>query len=366
VTYASTVLADSPTGYWKLNESAGPTATDSASSPHNGTYAGTGVTYSVAGPLSDGSADTVVTLASTGQVSVAAFANLPIPLSIEFWLKTTASINGGTYIEHGDTASTGFRVMDAGGVGGVNGQMAFRCQGVGTIVLSTSTNYNDGNWHHVVITHDSINTRFYKDGVADGAPANTNTETSSSATLYIGCRNNADSFINGSIGQVAVYGSVLSAATVLAHYYAGLAVQRVRPAADVSDGNWLNEAGSNTNLYASIDEVTASAIEYIESSASPASADVAKVRLEPLTDPAVGTGHIVRYQYLKNQTGGDTINLTVTLRQADGTTSVASQGHTNISAVTDGSFTLSSGEADSIPSADYGVGLILEFSAVKA
>jgi len=46
--YAQTVLADGPLGYWRLNESAGPTAYDAVGA-HNGTYA-SGATPGVPGP----------------------------------------------------------------------------------------------------------------------------------------------------------------------------------------------------------------------------------------------------------------------------------------------------------------------------
>jgi hypothetical protein len=46
--YAATVLADNPIGYWRLNESAGPTAVD-ATGAHNGSYA-SAATLGVAGP----------------------------------------------------------------------------------------------------------------------------------------------------------------------------------------------------------------------------------------------------------------------------------------------------------------------------
>jgi hypothetical protein len=46
--YAANVLADNPIGYWRLNETAGPTAVDTTGA-HNGTYA-TGATPGVVGP----------------------------------------------------------------------------------------------------------------------------------------------------------------------------------------------------------------------------------------------------------------------------------------------------------------------------
>lgn len=64
--------------------------------------------------------------------------------------------------------------------------------------------------------------------------------------------------------------------------------QFARPSSDVADGNWLNEADSGTNLYASIDEETASDVDYIKSGASPAN-DTCTVGLGALSTPVSGT-----------------------------------------------------------------------------
>src|SRR5215216_5013026 len=45
-----------------------------------------------------------------------------------------------------------------------------------------------------------------------------------------------------------------------------MAVQVGAPISDVTDGSWLNELGTNTNLYASLDESVASDTDYIISS----------------------------------------------------------------------------------------------------
>jgi hypothetical protein len=139
--------------------------------------------------------------------------------------------------------------------------------------------------------------------------------------------------------------------------------QTVAPTADISAGAWTPSAGGS--LFATIDENPFSDSDYDQSGLSPASADEMKVRLAPLVDPAVGTGHNVSYRYKKNATGGDRIDLTVTLYAANGTTVIKSWTHTNIDAVTSQTQTLTGTEADSIPSADYATGLVLGFSAIK-
>jgi hypothetical protein len=164
---------------------------------------------------------------------------------------------------------------------------------------------------------------------------------------------------NVSLTGEAILSVIAASATATA---AGRFVQLVYVGADVSDGGWTGQDGGTT-LSTYIDEQTADDADYIRSLTSPVSADEAKIRLAALNDPGVGTGHIVRYRYGKDQSGGDAINLTVKLYDTDGTTLIASQTHTNIAdGWIDGSFTLSEAEANAIT--DYS-GLVLGFSAVK-
>lgn len=141
--------------------------------------------------------------------------------------------------------------------------------------------------------------------------------------------------------------------------------QEASPDGDVADGSWLNEAGSNVNLFASIDEDTSGGAgdsDFIRSSASPVAADIAKFSLGPLTDPSGNTSHKVRYRYGKDVTAGDVLNLTVRLKQ--GATEIASWVHADIPVgPVNAEQTLTGPQADAIT--DYNA-LELWFEAVKA
>lgn len=91
-----------------------------------------------------------------------------------------------------------------------------------------------------------------------------------------------------------------------------LADQLLPPVADTTDGNWTNQGGSGTNMYASIDDTDNDA-DYIQSEIGPASSPVV-VRLQGGTDPRLSTRHRLTYRYAK-QGGIQVINLTVQLRQ---------------------------------------------------
>jgi hypothetical protein len=167
--------------------------------------------------------------------------------------------------------------------------------------------------------------------------------------------------LKGSAGLVTVWARGRLTVTAVA----GVPGQTAAPVSDVGIWSWTDADGATVNLYQTVDEVVASDADYVQSALAP-TADLCRLRLAPLTDPAVGTGHIVSYRYRKDTTGGDQVDLIVRLYRADGTTVVASQTHTNVPATaTDGSFTLSSLEADSIPAGDYATGLVIGLEATS-
>src|SRR5215217_3066631 len=139
------------------------------------------------------------------------------------------------------------------------------------------------------------------------------------------------------------------------------ATQTGVPISDVTDGSWLNELGSNTNLFASIDETVASDTDYIISSAlSSGVSDTCEVGLTALNDPVSSSSHTVAYRYRAQGVG--TMNLTVRLMQ--GASIIASWTHTSVSTTyAVATQTLSGAEANSIT--DY-ADLRLRFVATGA
>jgi len=112
--------------------------------------------------------------------------------------------------------------------------------------------------------------------------------------------------------------------------------QYARPVSDVSAGGWTASTGSD--LFAMLDETTADDADYITTT----SATTCEVALGSLSDPAVSTGHIVRYRI-----SGDAGGIIVRLRE--GGTTIASWTHNPAPAsLTTYEQTLSSGEANSI------------------
>ena len=117
---------------------------------------------------------------------------------------------------------------------------------------------------------------------------------------------------------------------------AGGAPQLLVPISDISAGGWTPSSGSD--LYAMLDESAYSDTDYIVSSTP----STCEMRVTTATDPAVSTGHVLRYRLLAG-----TGSIAVALKQ--GSTTIASFGpHALTGSAQDFEQTLSGGEADSI------------------
>jgi hypothetical protein len=239
-TYMGTVLGDSPVAYYRLGETGGTTAFDSASSPHDGT-ADTGVALGGATGTLAGDANKAATFNGTdyhSNISVAHNSAIDFgnssSFSIEAWIKT--STDWGTIAAkevswprqgytlmmqaYGTTPGIYFEVDGGGGMSDYAYQYA-----------SGATSVSDGNWHQVVATYggagaSSIN--LYVDGAlctSDVHSAGTlSGDIHNTVPLQIGDRfagSGGDAFFVGTMDEVAIYGTALSANQVQAHYLAG-------------------------------------------------------------------------------------------------------------------------------------------------
>lgn len=111
--------------------------------------------------------------------------------------------------------------------------------------------------------------------------------------------------------------------------------QFARPDSDITNNNnWDDPApGGNNNdiLYDEIDETVQNDADYVTSGPIDLILDTSEtlvVGLSDVEDPHTSSNHIVRYAYKKDQSGGNQIDLTVSLLQ--GGTTIASWSHSNI------------------------------------
>jgi hypothetical protein len=132
--------------------------------------------------------------------------------------------------------------------------------------------------------------------------------------------------------------------------------QFCRPDTDTNNVDaYTDQGGGSTTLYTTIDETSASDADYVRTVTSPSS-DVIVFRLSDVTDPALSTGHIMRFRCSTDvASGGETLDFTLQLRQGytnEGSqgTLIATKAQTGVSGTTwvDVTYTLSGAEADAI------------------
>ena len=218
-TYAKAVYNDSPLFYWRLDDRFGTTAADSAGGGVTGLYYGLN-TRNVSGALV-GDSDTAVTFRGGGVSTKQTFDN-PTVYSEEAWFRTSTT-TGGKIIGFGSSQQGGSGSYDRHVYMQDNGQLVFGTWTGVTNTITTPASYNDNKWHQVVATQGPNGMALYVDGALVG------TNPQAQAQDYTGywrvgndtTWSSTSSAFNGSIDEVAVYPSVLTATQVAAHYSAG-------------------------------------------------------------------------------------------------------------------------------------------------
>ena len=223
MSYDSTILAEpSLVSYWKLNETSGSAAADSANG-NPGTYLG-GYTLAGAPPGSLLGGSTLFN-GSTGNVQVPTAANLhpTAALSIEAWVKLTGTDgNHHSILEAGYTSQTPPYVDYILGINNSN-QFKFGLTTAGAELETYSSSLTAGVWYYVVGTYDGANLKLYintslvSTTAKTGAVANNN-QLVSIARAYRGGYN-SEAF-GGSVSSAALYSDALTPAQITSHYNA--------------------------------------------------------------------------------------------------------------------------------------------------
>ena len=223
-TYADSVIARTPTLYWKFDETAG-NATDSSGNARTGTASGSGITRRQQPATNvgsswafDGSAGCVV--------SAASFTN-PTNYSEELWFRTTTTTGGGLI---------GFTDNSAATTGGSSSDRMIYMNDAGQVLLGATAatavtspaSYNDGQWHHVVGSVGTMGMRLFVDGQLVASSAYT-TVINYTGYWHAGCTRllgwptaPTSWYFSGTIDDVAIHPVQLSDAAVAWHYANGL------------------------------------------------------------------------------------------------------------------------------------------------
>ncbi len=221
-TYFDTIWGEtSLLNYYRMDDSSGTAIDDVETANNNGTYFGS-PTKSQAGAIAGNNAVLFDGVDDYGQVA----RQIQDDFSIEFWFKTTQSFGttctqwwqgaGLVDAEFGGQNTNDFGVTLCQGkvIGGVGGGSE--------VSIATSGTYNNGAWHHVVFTRTKATgaLALYVDGASAGTATGSTVSLTATANINLGRLATAIQYYAGSLDEVALYNTVLSGATITAHYNA--------------------------------------------------------------------------------------------------------------------------------------------------
>lgn len=220
--YDATVMADSPVGYWKLNEVSGTSAADSSGNGYNGTYSGGFTLGQTIANVSGG----VFLNGTSGIITLPAGTNMNVGTTwtAEGWTVLSSTTGPAAVLVEKYTGGTnpvsvalGIAIDNTSGTyyaGGFYTGSAWVSAVGGQVVATGVVCY----W---AITYDNSNLRLYINGVLQAVTA-TSGHLSSNDGWFIGVNNTGTAgFLKGCVGNVALYNTTLSAARIRAHYLAG-------------------------------------------------------------------------------------------------------------------------------------------------
>jgi hypothetical protein len=215
MTYASTVLADSPRWYLRLGESSGTVAEDATANNLDGTYIGSpalGQTGLVAG-------DTSVLFDSVNDYVRVLDAVHPTAYTAEAIVKPSTTATQGIFwrTDSGEGGSCSHYIGILGGVF----VLVFYDGAFKTVTGTTSV--VAGTVYHVAATAINGGTgKLYVNGISEGTPAAVTTLWTGGDRYVIGKNSSAGAagspdWFEGIIDEVALYTSVLSSVQIAAH-----------------------------------------------------------------------------------------------------------------------------------------------------
>ena len=216
-TYAAAVSADNPISHWRLGETSGTAAAD-VKARNAGIYR-QGILLNQASLLSKDTANRAVTADGTNdwiEVADSATLDFTTAFSVEAWIKPTTIPAAGSWasvVTKAESYSIQFN--------GPRLEFTLMRDGVRYRLQAASGAIVAGRTYHVVATYDGVNQRLYLNGALAASRAQTGPATVGTWPLAIGSWSGFGEFFRGTIDDVAVYNTTLSAARVTAHFDAG-------------------------------------------------------------------------------------------------------------------------------------------------
>lgn len=216
--YSNAVLADGPSGYWRLGETGGVTASDAAGA-NTGLYRNGPLLDQPSllpadpanGAVSFDGTNDYVEIPSSGPLSPSA------RISVEAWVEPVALPQAGSFASIASKPGSYSLQFD-----GPSLEFAIIQSGTSRRLQAPAGTIQPGQAYYVVGTYDGTTQRLYVDGVEVANAPLTGQISVGSVELSIASWNEGSEPFDGTIDEVAVYPSALSAARVDAHYQAGI------------------------------------------------------------------------------------------------------------------------------------------------
>jgi hypothetical protein len=240
LSFQQRVRHDKPSFFWLLDQRSGNVAADSSAHRFNGIYE-PGTKLGAAGPIVGSRATATSFNGSTGLVTSAHQVASPPAFSIEGWFKTTTK-KGGLLVGFGSKQTGSSAKYDRHIYMMNDGQLVFGIFNGHIETIETPSVYNNGAWHYLAATFGpsagAHRMALYVDGRLIGTATTSAADQSYTGYWRVGGDNlngwNLDYwhsnsqgttepnsyYFGGTIGAVAVYPYVLSAAKIAAHYAA--------------------------------------------------------------------------------------------------------------------------------------------------
>lgn len=218
--YFSEIMADSPLTYVRMGDASGTVCTDSSGNGRNGAYQGS-PTLGAPGLLT-GDPDTAVTFASASSQDVnfttATWLDALTTFTVSAIIVPTNVTTLQQIVARDGTSNRSFqfRILNTGKISFVKiPATTTTCTGATTLVA--------GNKYHVAAVFDAPggSLKVYLNGVQDATIAVSGSLATSAQALRIAARTDSTSgtpveFFNGTIDEVALFGTALSAARIAA------------------------------------------------------------------------------------------------------------------------------------------------------
>jgi N,N-dimethylformamidase beta subunit-like, C-terminal/Concanavalin A-like lectin/glucanases superfamily len=217
--YRDTVLAEtSLAAYWRLGETSGTAATDSKGTA-NGTYVN-GVTLGAPDAIAN-DPNTAATFNGTNQRVSLPTLGTATDFSIEGWTNlTNASSTNNTM--YGTNANVRLMPRPGNSTTPTAAYAGVWLGGTEYYIQPNSPAPNVNTWVHWVMTRQGNTLTLYRNASLIGQRTDLPATATANISGFIGAQGGSAFFLAGSIDDVAVYQSALSAASVTKHYKAGL------------------------------------------------------------------------------------------------------------------------------------------------